>query len=83
MATSESVFRGVVHGKMIELDVDSGLPDGQEVQVIVKPAIEEPLSPGEGIRRSAGAWSDDPEGLDEFLEWNRKQREQSSRPELE
>jgi uncharacterized protein (DUF433 family) len=30
-----------------------------------------------GLRRSAGAWSDDLEGLEEFLEWNRRQRKLS------
>jgi len=84
MASSETILRGVVHGKTIELDVDAGLPDGQEVRVIVQPAtVEEKLPPGEGIRRSAGAWADDPEGVDEFVEWNRKQRALGGRPELE
>ena len=84
MAGSETVFRGIVHGKTIELDVDAGLPDGQEVRVIVQPAaVEEKLPPGEYLRRSAGAWSDDPEGVDEFIEWNRKQRETGGRPEIE
>jgi hypothetical protein len=53
------------------------------VQVIVTATPpDEQLSPGEYLRRSAGTWSDDPEGLDEFLEWNRQQRKQS-RPEIE
>lgn len=83
MASSDTVFRGIVHGKTIQLDVDSGLPDGQEVRVIVQPATREKLPPGEGIRRSAGAWGDDPEGVDEFIEWNYKRRELGGRPELE
>lgn len=83
MASPETILRGVVHGKTIELDVDAGLPDGQEVRVIVQPATDEDkLLPGEGIRRSAGAWSDDPEGVDEFVEWNRKQRETGGRAEI-
>ncbi len=32
------------------------------------------LSPEEAQRRSAGAWAEDAEELDEFLEWNRQQR---------
>ena len=70
-----SVLRGVVHGKTIELEQAPGLPDGQQVTVTVQPvANKEPLAPGDGIRRSAGAWGDDPAGLDEYLEWNRRQR---------
>jgi hypothetical protein len=84
MSSSETVFRGIVHGKTIHLDIDAGLPDGQEVRVIVQPAVtEEKLSPGEYLRRSAGAWADDPEDVDEFIEWNRKQREIGGRPEME
>jgi hypothetical protein len=69
------VLKGVVHGKTIELEGESGLPDGQQVRVIVQPTTSESkLPPGEGIRQSAGGWADDPEGLEEYLEWNRQQR---------
>jgi hypothetical protein len=40
------------------------------------------LPPGEGIRRSAGGWDDDPEGLDEYLRLIRKLRDES-RPPIE
>ena len=63
---------------MIELDRPVGLPDGQEVTVVVQPANGK-MPPGEGLRRSIGGWADDPQGLDEFLEWNRQQRKQSRR----
>ena len=41
---------GIVHGKMIELQENLGLPDGEAVKVIVR----QMLPPGEGIRRSGG-----------------------------
>ncbi|MGA2064659.1 MAG: hypothetical protein ABSG86_06810 [Thermoguttaceae bacterium] len=69
-------LRGVIRGTTIQLDQEPGLPDGQEVAVIVRP-VTRPKGrvPGDGIRRSAGSWADDdPEGLDEYLEWNRRQR---------
>lgn len=100
-------LKGVIHGKLIELDRDPGLPDGQKVTVAVEtptsPCVPFPtdldsregqtrweaawaeakeLPPGEGLRRSAGAWADDAEGLDEYLEWNRSQRK-VGRPEPE
>lgn len=82
MAVGE--LRGVVHGRTIELDQESGLPEGQEVKVKVEPVLpsegpEGDLAPGEGIRRSAGAWADDAEELDRFLDWNRQQRKLSRR----
>ena len=67
---------GTIHGRTIELQSDSGLAEGQLVSVNV-----EPVSTSEGnvvrhdrLRRAAGSWCDDPQGLDEFLEWNRQQR---------
>ncbi len=51
MVTNSNVRRGIVHGKTIELDEDTGLPDGQEVNVIVQPVKsgEQRPPPGEGI----------------------------------
>ncbi len=69
------VFKGVVHGKTIELDHEPGLPDGQQVNVTVQPTAESRmLAPGEGLRRSFGAWAEDADELDQFLEWNRQRR---------
>jgi hypothetical protein len=34
-------IKGIVHGKVIELDQEPGLPDGQEVSVTLQP-----ISPG-------------------------------------
>jgi hypothetical protein len=79
MAANSTVRSGVVHGKTIELDDETGLPDGQQVKIIIQPVSGTEgsinrLPPGEGIRRSAGAWADDAEELDKYLEWNRQQR---------
>lgn len=76
MSNIATVLKGVVHGKTIELEAELGLPDGQAVTVVVQPleAPEQRLPPGEGIRRSAGAWADDAEELDRYLEWNRQRR---------
>ena len=84
MTTNSNVHRGVVHGKTIELDDDTGLPDGQPVTVTVQPVPTDQgqLAPGEGLRRSFGAWADDAEDLDKYLDWNRQQRK-IGRPEIE
>jgi hypothetical protein len=82
MSPTQTVLKGVIHGKTIELEMESGLPDGQPVDVKVQPRVETGprLPPGEGIRRSAGAWADDPAGLDEFLKQLRQCREQDRAP---
>jgi hypothetical protein len=81
----KTAMKGIVHGKTIELAEEPGLPDGQEVSVTVEPVTPatSPSSPAalESLRRAAGAWTDDAEGLDRYLEWNRQQRK-GSRPEI-
>jgi hypothetical protein len=70
-------LRGIIHGKTIELDEMPGLPEGQQVAVTVQA-----VSSGEknrqdalaALKGAAGAWSDDPKGLEQFLQWNREQR---------
>ncbi len=38
------------------------------------------LPPGEGLRRAFGAWAEDAEEVDRFLEWTRAQRKLERRP---
>ena len=74
----KTAMKGIVHGKTIELAEEPGLPDGQEVSVTVKPVslATSSTSPAalESLRRAAGAWADEPEELDRYLEWNRGRR---------
>ena len=80
MQNGPVIVKGIIRGQAIELDRPVGIPDGQEVTVVVQPVNGGPRSPGEGLRRAFGAWADDdPAGLDAFLEWNRQQRKQSRR----
>lgn len=76
-----TVLKGIVRGNRIELEHDAGLPDGQEVSVVLQPLTRPKLPPGEGLRRSFGGWSDDPEGLDEFVRQVYRDRESDPRNE--
>jgi hypothetical protein len=78
MATGTITLKGVVRGKTIELNHDPGFPDGQEVTITVQaPApTSRKLPPGEGLRRAFGAWAEDSEELNRYLEWNRQRRKQ-------
>ena len=69
---------GIVRGHTIELEGESGLPNGQRVAVQIQP-VPARLPPGEGLRRAFGAWADDVAGLDQFLESNRVNRKRSRR----
>jgi hypothetical protein len=66
--------RGTVHGRMIRLETDVGLPEGQPVIVSVQPLGAKPGSPGQGVQSSAGAWADDMDGLEAYLKEDRLAR---------
>ena len=76
-------LKGTVRGKTIELDGEPGFPDGQSVNVMLEPSTpaESPRTAAalEALQRAAGSWSDDIEGLDRYLEWNRQRRSAGSR----
>lgn len=63
------VMHGIVHGKTIELAQEAGVPDGQEVEVVIRPIPPLPRREpwGEGLRRCAGALAGI-SGLDEDME---------------
>ena len=71
------IMHGIVHGKTIELEQEPGLPDGQQVTVALQPLLPQ----GEGIRQSAGAWTDAGNEFDSWQEEMQRSRQQD-RPEL-
>jgi hypothetical protein len=64
---------GRINGKTIELDDDLGVPNGQEVEVVVR-VIESTKQWGEGIRRSAGAAADVADFDEVFAQVERERR---------
>ena len=81
MANSPIRLRGVVHGRIIELDREPGISDGQPVSVVV--SVSDASRPYEGIERSAGAWAEAGEDLDHWLrEIRRARRNQRREPAL-
>jgi hypothetical protein len=66
------VLTGTVHGNTIVLDASLSVPDGQQVEVVVR-SIEPQRTWGDGIRNSAGGWADYPE-LDAVMESIHSQR---------
>ena len=73
---AETILKGTVHGKTIELEREPGLPDGQSVSVTLIAASPS----GEGLRRSFGSWTEDAAGLDEFIDQIRFDRKQQRGP---
>ena len=80
-----NILTGTIQGKTIRLESDPGLPDGQEVSVIMTPRLpSRPLGDEEAreaLRRAAGTWAEEGDELDSYLEWNRQQR-RINRPEV-
>ena len=83
MSGEATAFKGVMHGKFIELENDPGLPDGPQVQVTVQRAEEPaPATPApERLARAFGAWSDRADDVDAFLEHLRHERDRDDRAE--
>lgn len=76
------LLRGVIQGKSILLESESGLPDGSAVSIAVQALGKSPIDLT-GLERSFGACADEAEDLDQFVEWNRQQRKLSRQRELE
>ena len=82
MSKTSEVLRGIVHGKSIELEHPLPMPDGSEIELVVK---RTPISADQRKQRLEaifGSCEQDAEDLDDFLGWNREQRKHS-RPELD
>lgn len=82
MLKTHETLRGIIHGTTIELEHPLQFPDGSEVELVVKPR---PMSAEQRrIKLEAlfGSCKEDADDLDEFLTWNREQR-QRSRPEID
>ena len=76
------VLHGKVHGKMIELDEDLGLAEGQKVEVSVRtvpPVV--PRQPGQGFLRTEGALADDPH-WDAIMDEVHRERKNDTRREI-
>jgi hypothetical protein len=82
MSLEEPVLHGTVHGRNIELDRDSGLPDGQSVTVVIKPDFDLPANYEQIVRELSGAWADEGPELDEYLRTCREELP-GERPDLE
>jgi hypothetical protein len=70
MIQGASIIQGAVHGKVIELDRDLGLPDGQQVTIALRPIS----SPEDAIPQCAGAWADAGPELDVWLAETQRSR---------
>jgi hypothetical protein len=75
-------LHGKVHGKLIELDCDPGLAEGQEVEVTMR-AIESRTNPpsGDGLLRTEGILADDQE-WDAIMAEIYQDRKRDRRPEV-
>lgn len=68
---------GTVHGRTIELGQDLGLPDGQQVEITVRPiAPSKSDAWGDGLRRCAGSlansWTEEDERILKEIYQDRK-----------
>ena len=83
MSKTTEVLRGIVHGRSIELEHPLPMPDGSEIELVVK---RTPISTEQRKQRLEaifGSCEQDSEDLDDFLSWNREQRKHNrAEPDL-
>jgi hypothetical protein len=72
----------IVPGKSIELEHPLPMPDGSEIELVVKRSPMSAEQRKQRLEAIFGSCEQDAEDLDEFLNWNRDQRKHS-RPELD
>ena len=74
-------LHGKVHGRMIELDEDLGVAEGQEVEIQIKVISKPGSKTGEGFLRTEGALADDEE-WDGIMEEIYRARKLDRRPQI-
>ena len=76
---------GTIHGRTIELEGETSLPDGMKIRISFEPVVS-PNTPSQNlaaIRESSGAWSDaDDSEFDQWMESTRQARIVSRRDEF-
>ena len=74
-------LHGTIHGRMIELNEDPGIDEGQQVEIQMKVMAETRHNAGEGFLRTEGALADDTE-WDAIMEEIHQARKLERRPQI-
>jgi hypothetical protein len=74
-------MHGKIHGRIIQLDEDPGMSEGQEVEVQVRLLPKTDRKPGDGFLRTEGALADDPY-WDAIMEEIYQERKRDTRREI-
>ena len=77
----ERLIHGKIRGRTIELVEDLRLPEGQEVEVLIRVVAKLPPKAGEGLLRTEGALADDIE-WDAIMEEIHQTRKLERQPQL-
>jgi len=78
--TRRITFAGVMRGRRIELDGETGIPDGTRVQVTVETPTLSLDERRAAIRRLCGVWADDPSIERVFTEIAQERSQRLPRP---
>lgn len=81
MSKTTEILRGIVHGTSIELEHPLPVPDGSQIELIVRQLPVSDEQQKQRLEAFSGCCEQDSGDLDSFLNWNHGQRRQD-RPEL-
>jgi hypothetical protein len=73
----QETYRGIVHGSSVELSPALNLPDGMEVDDVIKRVSLTSEQKRQRLEALFGSCQSDADDLDRFLEWNRKHRKRN------
>jgi hypothetical protein len=65
MSQVNQILHGVIRGRTIELTEDAGLPDGQQVEIVVRAPMK-PVVDTSWVARTAGVLADDPDAFEDL-----------------
>ena len=82
MINNLETLKGVVHGKTIELEHSLNMPDGAEIEIVVKTQVLNAEQHKAQLRELFGSCAEDAADLDQYLQRNREHR-RFNRSELE
>jgi len=76
MNTNET-YKGIIHGSTVELLRSPNIPDGIEVEVMIKRSELTDEQRRQRLKDLFGSCKDDADELDDFIKWNDAQRKRN------
>jgi len=75
--TTNDTYKGIIHGSTVELLRSPNIPDGIEVEVMIKRSELTNEQRQQQLKDLFGSCKDDADDLNDFMKWNDAQRKRN------